>query len=87
MATLYGETSGSLIDKQKGASQTLSGVADENNTVYGDAGVAITDSARGAGDILAGGDITGDTIRQPNPEALSFMQGLMKLSSLALRAP
>jgi hypothetical protein len=58
MATLYGDTLGSLTNKQRGASQTLLGVADENNAIYGDAGMAITDSARGGGDILAGGDNT-----------------------------
>jgi hypothetical protein len=58
MATLYGDTSGTLFDNQSGAAQLLVGTDDENNLLYGDAGVSIIDSAHGGDDELTGGDNT-----------------------------
>jgi len=58
MATLYGDTSGTLSGKQKGAAQVLVGTDDENNSLFGDAGVSIIDSAQGGNDTLTGGDST-----------------------------
>ena len=59
MATLYGDTSGTLSGKQKGAAQVLVGTDDENNSLFGDAGVSITNSAKGSDDTLTGGDNSG----------------------------
>jgi hypothetical protein len=59
MATLFGDTSGTLSDKEKGAAQVLVGTNDENNLLFGDAGVSLIDSARGGNDELIGGDNSG----------------------------
>jgi hypothetical protein len=47
MATLYGDTAGSLIWRQKGKFDFLVGADNESNWIYGDAGVALIDRAQG----------------------------------------
>jgi hypothetical protein len=59
MATLFGDTSGTLSGKQKGKHQVLIGTDDEDNLLFGDAGVSIIDSAKGGNDTLTGGDNSG----------------------------
>jgi hypothetical protein len=57
MATLVGDTPGSLVNNQRGDDQTLSGSDDENNEGFGDAAGSIRDDARGGDDVLVGGTI------------------------------
>ena len=59
MATLFGDTSGTLSRSQKGKHQVLIGTDDEDNFLFGDAGVSIIDFARGGNDTLTGGDNNG----------------------------
>ena len=51
MATLFGDTTGSLSGKQLGGDQTLVGT-DPTNTIYGDAGQDLLDFAQGGNDTL-----------------------------------
>ena len=62
MATLFGDTSGSLSGRQKGKHQDLVGLNNEDSTLVGDAGESITDSARGGNDTLIGGNNSGSGI-------------------------
>ena len=62
MATLYGDTSGTLSGQDKGKNQNLVGTDNVSNLIVGDAGVDITDSARGGSDTLTGGDASGTAV-------------------------
>jgi hypothetical protein len=63
MSTLFGDTSGTLSDSQKGKHQVLIGTDDETNFIFGDAGESLIDSARGGNDSLTGGDNFGSGVR------------------------
>jgi hypothetical protein len=54
MATIFGDTSGSLTGTQKGKNQILVGIDNQDNTLVGDADT-ITDHAKGGNDTLIGG--------------------------------
>jgi len=56
MATLFGDTSETLSDSQKGKHQVLIGTDEFDNLIFGDAGVSIIDSARGGNDTLTGAE-------------------------------
>ena len=58
MATIFGDTSGSLTGTQKGKDQILVGVDNQDNTLVGDANT-ITDHAKRASDTLIGGNNSG----------------------------
>lgn len=58
MATIFGDTSGSLTGTQKGKVQILLGVDNQDNTLVGDADT-ITHHAKGGSDILTGGSNSG----------------------------
>jgi hypothetical protein len=56
MTTLFGDTSETLSDSQKGKHQVLIGTDEFDNLIFGDAGVSIIDSARGGNDTLTGAE-------------------------------
>src|SRR5262245_645618 len=70
MATLFGDTSGSLSGTQKGKHQDLVGTDNESNFLVGDAGESITDHARGGNDTLTGGNNSGDGGNNGGPGAV-----------------
>lgn len=69
MATLFGDTAGSLADHQHGRSQILRAEDSTFNELYGDAGQDLVAQARGGDDVLIGRAGTGQT---PAPQTVAY---------------